>query len=172
MTSNAPNTQMYNFTHMFDRPDLRGCLPSKINEGTLLEFISKNKEFSMFFNIVILSNFEDLLNSYQSDFTVFIPSNEHILEKYGRNIFEKFDIGDARNYIKSSIVDNKISSELLEKGTNLYTIDKVTRLVISKIGPYITINNSINVIRGDILCRNGIIHIIDDKIYVRNYSFS
>ena len=172
MTANVPNSQMYNFTHMFDLPDLRGCLPYSIKKGTLFEALSKVDDFSMFFNLAILGNFDDILNSYQSNFTLFVPSDTIILNKYGRNIFEGFDIGDARNYLKASIVGNKITSELLENGTHLYTIDKITRLNIMRKDGSIQINGDINVVYNDILCRNGVIHVIDNKINLLGFSTS
>ena len=165
MTYNAPNSQRFNFTHMFDIPDLRGCLPKKVNEGTILDFLVKNKDTTMFYNLVILGKFEDLLNMKQANYTLFIPSDNAIFNKYGTNIFEKFDIGDARSYIKASTVDAKITSELLEKYSHLYTIDKITRLNIWSRPPnQIVINDTARVLKSDILATNGVIHIIDDKI--------
>ena len=169
MVSIGPNNQSYNFTHMFDIPDLRGDLPTKINDGTILELLSKTEDLSMFYNLAIICNFDDILNSYDANFTIFAPSNSHILEKYGTNIFEDFDFGDARKYIKASTVDNKISSELLEDGSYLYTIDKVTRIYIRKNSYNIRLNDNINLVYSDILCKNGVVHITDDKISVRDF---
>ena len=169
MVSIGPNNQSYNFTHMFDIPDLRGELPRKINDGTILELLAKNEDLSMFYNLAIICNFDDILNSYEANFTIFAPSNYSIFKKYGRNIFEDFDFGDARKYIKASTIDNKISSELFEDGSNLYTIDKVTRIYIRKNNYNMQLNDNINVIYSDILCKNGIVHITDDILSVRDF---
>ena len=164
MTYNAPNSQRFNFTHMFDIPDLRGPLPKKVNDGTILDFLVKNKDTTMFYNLVIQGNFDELLNSKQANYTMFIPSDTAIFQRYGENIFEKFDTGDARAYIKASTLDSKITSELLDKYSYLYTIDKITRLNIWKGPGGIIVNENANVIRPDILATNGVIHIIDDRI--------
>ena len=90
MTYNAPNSQRFNFTHMFDIPDLRGPLPKKVNDGTILDFLVKNKDTTMFYNLVIQGNFDELLNSKQANYTMFIPSDTAIFQRYGENIFIRF----------------------------------------------------------------------------------
>jgi uncharacterized surface protein with fasciclin (FAS1) repeats len=173
MSYNAPNSQGLNYTHMFDIPDLRGCLPTKVNEGTILDFLVRNKDATMFYNLVILGKFDDLLNMQQADYTIFIPSDKSILDKYGKNIFENYDIGDARSYIKASTLNSKITSELLNTYSHLYTIDKITRLNIN-IQPdsNIYVNCNARILKPDILLKNGVIHIIDDKINLLEFTRS
>ena len=49
MTYCGPYTQSYNFTHMFDMPDLRGSLPKIISQpNTLLGIIDNHPDFTKF----------------------------------------------------------------------------------------------------------------------------
>ena len=48
MTSCGPNSQSYNFTHMFEFVDLRGNLPKKeYNKNSISYFLNSNPEFSI-----------------------------------------------------------------------------------------------------------------------------
>ena len=168
----APNSQPLIYSHMTSLQDLRGCLPNKVLTNSILEVLEKNKDLSFFYDLVLRGKFSENFNSVQSDFTVFVPSNTDILKRYGRNIFENYDIGDAREYLKAAVLNNKIVSELLENGSYLYTIDKITRIRIFRNADRIQLNNGINIIYPDILCVNGVIHIVDDIINGREFTVS
>jgi len=167
MVSIGPNSQSYNFTHMFDIRDLRGC-PKKVTgcPNSLFNIINTNPDFTKFRYLVKLAKLETVLDNSQADFTLFIPSDAEI-KKLGDSIFLNMDIAVARHIVKSSMLDYKITSDLLEDSTASYFItkDPPNRLFITNISGNTYINTDINIIKKDILATNGIIHVIDKLIY-------
>lgn len=167
MVSNAPNTQSYNFTHMFSMTDLRGPLPVvKSCPNTILSFIENNSDFSIFLHLINLSNYKEILNEKQANFTLFLPSDKELLKKFNKNIFINIDPTTAWYIVRSSILRDRIPSEILEDSPSsfYYTDIRSNRLYITNINNQTYINNCIKIIRKDILLNNGIIHIIDSLI--------
>lgn len=167
MVSIGPNSQSYNFTHMFSIPDLRGHLPKQEEcPNSLMSIISNHKDFSKFRYMVKLAKLEGILNDKQADFTLFIPSDRAI-SGLGDNVFINMDDATARHIIKTSMLDRKITSELLSDSPASYFItkDQPNRLFITNISGRTYINNDINIIHKDMLASNGIIHVIDKLIW-------
>ena len=167
MVSIGPNSQSYNFTHMFSIPDLRGHLPKQKNcPNSLMSTISNHPDFSKFHYMVKLGKLEGILNSPQADFTLFVPSDRAIA---GLNeaVFMNMDDGVARHIIKSSMLNRRIPSELLEDSPASYFItkDPPNRLFITNMSGRTYINNDINIIHKDMITSNGIIHVIDKLIW-------
>lgn len=158
----GPYSESYNFTHMFNKGDLRGKLPlSEPTKGTLLDIIYTNPEFSIFKHVVKKSQINKLLNANEADFTMFIPSNK-ALSHINPNFFTYMDIATARSIVRALTVSKRLSSEVLgySNASYLYSIDKVNKLFITNIRD-ITNVSGFNVIQKDILASNGIIHVID-----------
>jgi len=167
MTSCGPNTQSYNYTHMFDMTDLRGKLPiKKACPNSLLSVIENTPDFSLFLYMVRLANLQEFLNLKQANFTIFIPSNKELLKHLNQNIFTNMDSNTAWYIVRSSILNDRIPSEILEDSpaSFFYTYDRPNRLYITNISGNTYINNSIKVISKDLLTNNGIIHVIDGLI--------
>ena len=167
MTYCAPNSHSYNFTHMFDMPDLRGPLPKIIAQpNTLLSIIDNHPDFTKFKFMVNRANLRDTLNSTQSEFTLFIPSDKALSMKINDDYFINMDILTARSIVRTSMLNRRISSEVIEDSPNAYyyTIDKANRLCISNISGQTYINGDIKVIYKDIMANNGIIQVIDGLI--------
>jgi uncharacterized surface protein with fasciclin (FAS1) repeats len=76
------------------------------------------------------------------------------------------DVSFARHIIKTSMLNKKIPSELLEDSPFSFfnTNDPFNKLLISNINGETFINNNIKIIQKDIIATNGIIHIIDNLI--------
>jgi len=162
----APNSAPYNFTSMFNMTDRRGKLPlDKPCPGTLLDKIQNTPEFSKFSYMVKLANFEGLLNSAQANFTLFIPSDTS-LKNINDNIFINMDSTTAWYIVKTSIIKNRIPSEILEDSpaAYYYTTDTANRLFITNLNSITTINNNVTIIKKDVLSSNGIIHVVDNLI--------
>jgi uncharacterized surface protein with fasciclin (FAS1) repeats len=161
----GPYSASYNFTSMFNMTDKRGQYPiTKPCPGTLLDIIDKNPDFSKFRYLVKLANQEEVLNASQANFTIFVPSNESLsLMNVDDNIFINMDSTTAWYIVKSCIIKNKIPSEILEDSpaAYYYTLSEGNRLFITNISGITYLNNSIRVIYKDIMCTNGIIHVID-----------
>ena len=168
MTSIGPNCQRYNFTHMFDFVDLRGKFPQKkYKTGSIMYLIENHPDFSKFCYIIKLAVMDDVLDNLLADFTLFVPSDSEL--KY-RNITEDFyvnmDQGTARHIVLSSLLDTRIPSEILKDSpaTYLTTKDPPNRLFITNINDKTRINNLFSVIHFDIVCNNGIIHVVNGMI--------
>lgn len=167
MVSMGPATQSYNFSHMWNTKDLRGCLPKEVDYPTsLMSIINKHPDFSKFRYMVKLAKLEGIFNSTQADFTIFVPSDKAIAG-LGDSVFMNMDDAIARHIVKSSTLDRKIPSELLEDSPAAYflTKDPPNRLFITNISGRTYINNDINIIHKDMQAVNGLIHVIDKLIW-------
>lgn len=163
MTSIGPNTQSYNFTHMYDIPDLRGKYPMSIEcPNTLTTMIHQNPDFKKFSYILKKSGLENIYRDSQANFTLFVPSDKVLPE----HVIMNMDKCTAINIVKASCLDRKITSELLENSPACYFLTKnpPNRLFITNMNGRTFINNNINIIQKDILANNGIIHVIDKLI--------
>lgn len=167
MTYCGPYTQPQNFTHMFDMPDLRGPLPKIIAQpNTLLRIIDDHPDFTKFKFMVDRACLRDTLNSKQSDFTLFIPSDKALSMKVSDNYFVNMDILTARTIVRTSMLNKRISSEVLEDSpcADYYTMSPGNRLAITNLSGKTYINGNIRIIYKDIVMNNGIIQVIDGLI--------
>lgn len=168
MVSVGPNSQSYNMTHMWDIPDLRSCKTlekSSAPSNYLLGVIQSHPDFTKFKYMVELSGMDNIFGDSQANFTLFIPSDK-ALEELDENIFKNMDSAQARHIIKSSTLERKIPSELLESSPASYflTRSNPNKLFITNIGGRTYINDSINIIHKDWETDNGIIHVVDKLI--------
>lgn len=167
MTSSGPYSQSNNFTHMFDFTDYKGPLPTMVPcPNTLLGLIYNNPDFSIFKFMVHRSKLNSFFNLSQADFTVFIPSDKELLKRMDESIFTNMDILTARSIVKSCMLNNRISSEVLEDSpaAYYYTTEPSNRLFITNLNGNTIINNNIKIIKKDILLKNGIVHVIDGLV--------
>ena len=160
MVSNGPSTQSNNFTHMFEFVDLRGSAPQKkYDPNSIMGVINNTRYFSKFKYIIEKAMMNDILGSQQANFTLFIPTDLGLGDKNLADI----DVGSARQIVKSSMLDRKITSELLEDSPASFfmTNDPYNRIFVRNIGGVTYINDDIKIIQKDIIIGNGIIHVID-----------
>lgn len=160
----SPNSQSYNFTHMFDMTDRRGPLPKKEPcPGSLLDIISKDPRFSKFHHILQKAMMTEFLNSPMANYTVFVPDDNRL--QYFGPFLENMDLLTARNIAKNSIVYGRLSSEVLKDSpiSYLYTSQDNSRdrLCITNMDDRTIINGTIEVLEWDILATNGIIHVVE-----------
>jgi uncharacterized surface protein with fasciclin (FAS1) repeats len=152
---------------MFDMPDLRAG-PKKPTgcPNSLMGIIYANPDFSRFKYMVETARMQTVLDNMQANCTLFIPSDKAIAH-ISDSLFVNMDSAVARHIVKSSMLQNVISSDLLEDSSAAYfrTADPSNRLYITNISGKTQINNSINVIRKDIRASNGMIHITDQMIW-------
>ena len=107
-----------------------------------------------------------ILASSQSNLTIFVPCNN----AFSKNDLEYMDVSLARHIVKTSTLDKKITSELLEDSAASYftTKDPPNRLFVKNFDGKIFINNHSMVIHKDIITSNGIIHVVD-KLIIPEY---
>lgn len=166
MTSIGPYSEKTNLSHMYDKVDLRGPLPQKIDtQRTISWFISKTPEFSKFRYILRLSKLDNMLCEQGSKYTVFVPTDES-LSHIPENVFLNMDVLTARNIIQASILKRQITSDILSDSPCSYfmTLNPHTRLLITNFYGQTSINKNINLIKTDIMTINGIIHVTNGLI--------
>ena len=166
MTSVGPYHQKTNMTFMFDKSDLRGPLPQKVEcHNSLSNIISMNPDFSKFRYILRLSKLDGLYSDIQANFTLFVPSDD-ALTNIPDSVFVNMDLLTARNIIKTSTLNNRITSDILSDSPCSYfmTNNPTNRLFVTNLNGQITIDNHINIIGTDIMASNGIIHVVDGLI--------
>lgn len=166
MVSIGPNSQSYNFTHMFDMGDLRKLTVPTYPENTIMGFLDKTPEFSIFNYIVKLAKMDGIFSCMQANFTLFVPTDES-LQHIDRSVFLNMDVSLARHFVKTAMLDNKITFDLLVSSGASYFTTKETgaRLFVVNKSGIIYINNHITIKTPDIILHNGIIHITNDIIW-------
>ena len=160
----SPNSQSYNFTHMFSLTDRRGPLPKKEPcPGSLLDVISKDPRFTKFKSILEKAMMTEFLNSPVANYTVFVADDTHL--KYFGPFIDNMDLLTARRIVKNSIVYGRLSSEVLKDSpiSYLYTSQDNSRdrLCITNMDDKTIIDGTNEVIEWDILANNGIIHVVE-----------
>lgn len=167
MVSLGPYSEPQNFTHMFDMVDLNGPSKQKVySKNSLMELIDKTNNFSKFKHIIKLAKLENLFDVIDTEFnnyTMFIPYNKYIND----NIFQHLDISSARHIVRSSVIKNKIPLELLQSSVSSYyiTLDSPNILNINNINQNIYINYDTSILKGNLMCNNGIIHATNKLVY-------
>ena len=180
MTSIGPYSQSTNYTHMFDIPDLRGQLPvensNKISvetssgkyvcKDTITGIINTHPDFKRMKYILELSGLEGLYGDYQTNSTIFVPSDMMIKDKIPEGVFTNMDRATARTIVRGSTLNRKIPSSILSDSPSSFfnTIDPANRILVTNMGDRIKLNDSINVIHKNMMSGNGIIHVVDDLI--------
>ena len=166
MTSCGPNTQSMNFSHMFDFNDINGKLPKKTySKNSIMDVINYHPDFTKFLYIVKLADMDNILDKQQANFTLFVPSNSSIKD-IREDIILNMDQGDAKNIVQSSLLDYRIPKELLVDSPAAYfnTLSPQNRMFVTNINSNTKINNTLNIVHFDIICTNGIIHVVDKLI--------
>ena len=105
------------------------------------------------------------LNSDQANFTLFLPTDDslrHIPEEF----FTQMDDGLARQIFNSSIMDRRLTKDLIMSSpvSYYYTKNPQMRMYVTNIGGKTRINNCSTVLQYDITCTNGLVHIIDNLL--------
>ena len=167
MVSFAPNTQSLLYNHMSFFTDYQSDVEPKmcLNKGSIYDFISSNPKFSKFKKIVDTANRMGFLNDDQANCTVFIPSDDY-LKHIPQNYFNTMDDGLAREILASSTIPKILASDLITSSpvAYYYTRNPKMRMYVTNINSRTKINNCATIVRYDIWCNNGIIHLIDNLI--------
>ena len=167
MTYMGPATQSYDFTHMWDMTDLRAPAgPKSYCPNSLMYIIATEPDFSKFNYLVNLADMEGVFTDPQADFTIFVPSDKSLVGM-GQGPFINMDRATARNIIKSSMLNRKITSDILEDSPAAYFItrDPPNRLFVTNLSGVTQINNNVTIIHKNIDAVNGMIHVIDGLIW-------
>ena len=166
MTSCGPDIQNYNYTHMYSFVDYRRDVNKIcITPGTMYEYLVKSGNFTKFNKIIRRANIIEKLNEPQNNCTLFAPSDNY-LTNIREEFFDTIDVGMARQIFDASVIDRKITKNLITSSpvSYYYTRNDKMRMYVINIDDITKINNSVKIIKYDINVNNGLIHIIDGLI--------
>lgn len=165
MVSVGPDTQSYNYTHMYSFVDLNSnSEQSEITKNSIYDYINK-PGFSKFKMVVNRAKNIGLLNDIQANCTVLIPKDEFLTD-IPTEYFSKMDDGLARQILASSIIDRKISKKLITSSPVAYYITRnpAMRMYVENISGITIVNSCSRIVEYDIQCNNGLIHIVSNLI--------
>lgn len=170
MVSVGPDTQACNFTHMYSFTDYRNSKENeipKVEKESIYDYIDSQlgNPFSKFKMIIQRAKSIGLLNDIQANCTVLIPPDKY-LQHIPNDYFLKMDDGLARQILASSIIDRKICKALITSSPVSYYITRnpKMRMYITNISNKCKVNNCAEIIKFDIECNNGLIHIVNGLI--------
>ena len=176
MVSMGPNSQSFNYTHMFDIPDLRGPLPVENNNKILVNvkegvyvckdsitgIIYTHPDFTTFKYILGLSGLQGIYGDPQANFTIFVPSDMFIKKTVPESVLVNLDRATARELVRSVTLRRRIPSSILSDSPVAYFKNVYGRnVLVENINDRIMVSEKINVIHKDWICGNGIIHVTD-----------
>ena len=167
MASIGPYSKSEDYTHMYDFTDLRSCVAPKVVycPKSLMGIIDNTPKLSKISYIIKLAGIDGILNDELANFTLFLPSDD-FLTKYPESLFVNFDKGTARNIMNNSMMNRRITSDLLKDSPASFftTLNNYNKMFVTNINDITCINHRINIVQFDISCSNGLIHITDDII--------
>lgn len=133
-------------------------------KNTLMGVIENTPDFSIFASIVKKSRFAGKLSDKQSDYTIFVPSDEELKKKYNENVLNNIDDGLAKQIISFSMMNRKIDKQLLQSSQIAIfpTIDRTNSMHLHTINEITYLPNNTTIIHFNQPADNGIIHVIDN----------
>jgi len=167
MTSIGPYNQPTDFTHMYAIPDLRGPLPLETyNSNSVMGVIQGDKNLSKFAYIIKRAKLDWFLNSYENRYTVFAVTNDSLSKHLPESFFQTLDIDTARTIALSCMFDRQVPYEILSQSTSsLYpTKFMSSKILVTNSNGKTYINKCITIEKSNIMCDNGIIHIVSKLI--------
>ncbi len=158
MTSSIPISMPMNFSHTFLNREI--CNQQTVCENSLLYIIQNRPDLSLFLYLIELADLQHIFNDIQANFTVFVFNNINIDNK----LISKFDKHTALSIVRACVIPTRICSEIYIDSpiSHYYSIDKTNRLTITNISGISYVNNNAIIVQQDLLCNNGIIHVIDN----------
>lgn len=166
MTTTGPDTQSYDFKHMYSFTDLNGKRPELcILKNSIYDILKKNGGFTKFLSIADKADKCVRINDIQANCTMFIPHDKFLAE-IPEDFFSEMDDGLARQIMASLTLRNKINGELMQSSPVSYfaTMNPRMRMYVTNINGKTTINNCVTVVQYDVECSNGIIHLVNGII--------
>ena len=171
MVSMNPGVQASDFRHMYDFVDLRKKKQiCTINNDSLMGIIGNNSDFGIFTNIIKKAGYESVLFDIQSDYTIFVPSDEKLRMKYNQTFLDNIGKSSAIKILEFSMMNRKIDQNLLQRSpiSIFPTINRSKSIRIKTINDTTIIHNDTTIIHFNHLADNGIIHVIDDLLIPEN----
>ena len=165
----SPVTSGLDLTYKYDC--IRPIHNNKIIEprpGTLWDFLVQNKkEFRLFKYLVEIAQLENIFNDVQLNITVFIPEDKNLLKFYPENMILNMEKYQALKIINYNSLPRKIDIKEISSSKSMKLNTKIRghliytnaeNGIINLIGEF---NNSVKILKGDIIVNNALIHITD-----------
>lgn len=166
MVSMGPYSETYDMRHMYDFVDLRRKKPVRcaFSDNTLLGVIHNTPDFSIFADLIDKAQLADKLKQPYADYTLFIPSDNELRQKYSEEYFKNIDKGTATQIVNFSTMNREIDKDLIQSSPvcTLPTLNRSNSLSISTVSGITLLQNTITVIHWNHLANNGLIHVIND----------
>ncbi|TFH07026.1 MAG: hypothetical protein E4H07_09595 [Nitrosomonadales bacterium] len=123
--------------------------------GTILDYVAKNQ--SHFLHIIMKAGLQSFYNSIGRSYTLFVSRESQIISH--------LDKGTSIRFLKMSTVPGVITTDMFSNNQTIFPLDHRNDLSIKKYrdGEIRVDDNPL--IAGDIMCKNGIIHIIDGVLW-------
>jgi len=147
------------------------------NKFTISGLIEHNPDCTIFNYLVRKAKLECILNNDVTNLTVFIPSDNAIKQKYPEWYFVNTGYLAAKDIVLSQLLNRKVTLEMMMSSEGLVLPTH------HRTGPYksiytsyipqthrIIVNNMGNILEGNIMVNNGIIHIVDNFLFAPNCS--
>tara|TARA_A100001011_G_scaffold154103_1_gene162544 strand:+ start:372 stop:914 length:543 start_codon:yes stop_codon:yes gene_type:complete len=173
MTSMYGSDPGWMLTFTKEIKDLRKPNPGlQSDEYTIAGLLQHNPDFSLFNFIVKRAKLEYILNSYDTNLTLLVPSDTYLKALYPEWFFVSMDYLAAKDFVQSHLLNRKVTLEMLmsSEGMRLPTHHRTGRFksIYCSYTPRINkinINNNARIIEGNIMLNNGIIHVIDNFVF-------
>ena len=142
----------------------------KTNPNTILGLLEDNKDFSIFYNLIVLAKLEYKFADNKSRYTLLIPSDEYLKKLYNMNLFINMDNYTARELILYHTLNRQITYDMFVSSNAMYLdtmIDKsLNSTILSEKCPDngIILNNRARIVVGNIIRTNGVIHVLSDML--------
>jgi hypothetical protein len=167
MVSLGPAIQGLDMKSMYDFSDKRlNSSTISYPKNCLMNIIDMHSDFTIFKKIVKKAKLDGLL--CQDTFTLFVPSDYYLTQKYKLDFFEELDVGMARRIVHFSMMARKMDKTSIQcrNSGRFPTLDRSNSMYIKtetvNDSCESTIENFTKVIHWNQPAVNGIIHVIDD----------
>src|SRR3989304_1547472 len=164
MTANHGYNQGYDLHHEYEWRDWVGPkVEADANPDTLYAILKANKDFSKFLFMVELCDMGGMFDSYESKFTLFVPSNAYLEGKYNGEFFINMDRYTALQLVRYHTLNNIIPSALLKTARmmKINTYKEGYSILVKNLNGKLILNGCVNIVRPDIPVKGGLIHVID-----------
>lgn len=159
MTSYHGYTPSYDYTHMYDMKDLNTpTVNIYTKKNSVMDFIQTHPKLRLFAYIARLAQMEGVLNDAQLNSTLFVTLDSNL----DQAIVGNMNILTARKIVQYSMLPRAMDMNLLrsDRMMQLYTKTGMPVLIVNEYDKVFVNNTTIT--QSDIMCSNGIIHVLSD----------
>jgi transforming growth factor-beta-induced protein len=142
---------------------ISGCVEEPETKN-IVETATENTDFNTLVDALVAADLDETLSDEQEMYTVFAPTDAafaELDEEYLENLVNN-DTATLTKILTYHVLSGKVMSTDLSDGMNVTTLEG-TKITIHINGTIVMVNDS-NVTSADIVCSNGVIHVIDKVI--------